>query len=67
MANSYASRNIAIVFGDMSYYWIMERQPLSVKTLVELFALENATGYAAYERLDGKLIRKEAAAKMQIK
>lgn len=28
--------------------------------MTELYARENLTGYAAYERIDGKLIRPEA-------
>lgn len=57
---SCASGPTPIAFGDLSYYWILERQPLSVKVLSELYARENRTGYAAFERIDGKLIRPEA-------
>ena len=49
-----------IAFGDLSYYWIMERRPLSVKVLRERYAVEGLVGFAAHERLDGKLIRPEA-------
>lgn len=49
-----------IAFGDLSYYWILIRQPLSVKVLTELYVHEGVTGYAAHERLDGMLIRPEA-------
>ena len=56
---SCASGSTPIAFGDLSYYWILERQPLSVKVLSELYARENRTGYAAFERIDGKLIRPE--------
>lgn len=57
---SSASGSTPIAFGDLSYYWMLERQPLSVKVLSELYARENRTGYAAFERIDGKLIRPEA-------
>lgn len=49
-----------IAFGDLSYYWIMERRPLSVKVLRERYTIEGLVGFAAHERLDGKLIRPEA-------
>lgn len=45
-----------IVFGDLSYYWLIERQPLAVRPLNELYAQE----LAASERIDGKLVRSEA-------
>ena len=50
----------AILFCDLSYFWLLERQALTIKGLFELFAAEDQIGYAAYERLDGKLIRPEA-------
>ena len=35
--------------------------------MTELYARENLTGYAAYERIDGKLIRPEAIQLLKIK
>ena len=55
-----------IAFGDLSYYWMLERQPLTVKVLSELYARENRTGYAAFERIDGKLIRPEAVKLLKV-
>lgn len=55
-----------IAFGDLSYYWIMERRPLSVKVLRERYAIEGLVGFAAHERLDGKLIRPEAVKTLTI-
>ena len=49
-----------IVFGDLSYYWLIERQPLAVRPLNELYAKESCLGLAASERIDGKLVRSEA-------
>ena len=54
------SGKIPIAFGDFSFFWIVERQPLSVKVLKEKYILEGQIGYAAYERLDAKLIVKDA-------
>lgn len=57
----------SIVFGDLSYYWLIERQPLSIKRLSELYARQGQIGFSAYERLDGKLIRQDAVKLLQIK
>ena len=55
-----------IAFGDFSYYWIVNRCPVSVRPLVEKYALLGYIGYLAYEFLDGKLVRPEAVKVMQI-
>ncbi len=56
----------AIAFGDLSYYWIVNRRPLAVRTLAEKYTLYSQTGYLAYEFLDGKLIRPEAIKVLKI-
>jgi len=55
----------SIVFGDLSYYWIVERQPLTIKVLSELYARQGQIGFSAFERLDGKLILPEAVKILQ--
>jgi len=55
-----------IVFGDLSYYWVIERQALTVKRLNELFAKQGHVGFAAFERLDGRLIRPDALKILQM-
>ena len=55
-----------IAFGDFSYYWIVGRRPIGVRTLTEMFAMVDCIGYLAYEFLDGKLTRSEAIKVMQI-
>lgn len=55
-----------IAFGDFSYYWIVGRRPISVRTLVEQFAMLDCIGYLAYEFLDAKLIRSEAIKVMEM-
>lgn len=55
-----------IAFGDMSYYWIVSRRPVSIRTLTEQFAMVDCIGYLAYEFLDGKLVRPEAIKVMQM-
>lgn len=55
-----------IVFGDLSYYYVVQRNPLSVRPLVEKFAVQGMVGFAGHERIDGKLIRAEAAKTLEI-
>ena len=55
-----------IAFGDMSYYWIVSRRSVSVRTLAEQFAMVDCMGYLAYEFLDGKLVRPESIKVMQM-
>ncbi|AQS52543.1 hypothetical protein BW727_100133 [Jeotgalibaca dankookensis] len=60
------SGNKAIAFGDFSFFWIVDRQSLSVKVLKEKYILEGQIGYASYERLDAKLIVPEAVKVLQL-
>lgn len=57
--SAYAPEN-AIAFGDFSYYNIGDRGARSFKALTELFAGNGMIGYVAKERVDGKLVLKEA-------
>lgn len=57
--SAYAPEN-AIAFGEFSYYNIGDRGARSFKALTELFAGNGMIGYVAKERVDGKLIVKEA-------
>ena len=60
------SGNIPIVFGDFSYYWIIDRSPVTIQTLKERFVTLDQIGYLAMEFLDAKLIRREAIQGMEI-
>ena len=55
-----------IAFGDFSYYTIVDRVPLTVRTLYEKFALEQKIGYVGVEHLDGFLLRPEAVRVMKV-
>jgi HK97 family phage major capsid protein len=55
-----------IAFGDFSYYWLVLRRPVSVRTIQEKFVLTDQIGHLAVEFLDGKLIRSEAVKVMQM-
>ena len=49
-----------MAFGDLSYYWIADRQGRSFKRLNELYAANGQVDFLASERVDGKLILPEA-------
>ena len=49
-----------IAFGDFSYCYIVDRLPLTVRTLHEKFGLQQKVGYLDVKYLDGLLIRPEA-------
>lgn len=55
-----------IAFGDFSYYWLVQRFPVTIRALKEKFALRGQIGYLGYEYLDGKLIRPEAVKVLQM-
>lgn len=55
-----------VVFGDLSYYWIVKYSPLSMVRLMERFALTDQMGVLAYEFINGRLVRKDAVKVIQI-
>lgn len=57
----------AMLFGDLSYYWIADRQGRAFKRLNELFAANGQVGFLASERVDGKLILPEAVKVLAMK
>ncbi len=63
---SVGSGNTPILFGDFSYYWIICRSPISVRTLKEKFIALGQIGYLAMEFMDAKLIRREAIHALRI-
>ena len=64
--SAFAPEN-AIAFGDYSYYNIGDRGSRSFKELTELFAGNGMIGFVAKERVDGKLVLKEAAQILPVK
>ena len=56
-----------IVFGDLSYYWVADRQGRVFKRLNELYAVTGQVGFVATQRVDGKLILPEAVKVLQQK
>ena len=62
-----ASGNTILLFGDLKYYWIADRQGRSFQRLNELFAKNGQVGFRVFQRVDGKLILPEAVKTMQMK
>lgn len=56
--------NVSIVFGDLSYYWIAQRQGIVFQRLAEKYADVGQVGFRAYERVDGLLVLTEAVKKL---
>jgi len=49
-----------VLFGDLGYYWVADRQGRSFKRLGELYAPNGQVGFLGSQRVDGKLILPEA-------
>jgi len=49
-----------VLFGDLGYYWVADRQGRSFKRLSELYAPNGQVGFLGSQRVDGKLILPEA-------
>ena len=48
-----------ILFGDLSSYWIADREGRSIKRLNELYATTGQVGFRVTQRLDGRLVQQE--------
>ena len=62
-----ANGNKVMMFGDLKYYWVVDRQGRSFKRLNELFATTGQVGFMTTQRVDGKLTLSEAIKVMQVK
>lgn len=60
------SGNSIMLFGDLSYYWIADRQGRSFQRLNELYAKNGQVGFRIFQRVDGKLILPEAVKIMTV-
>ena len=52
--------NKAILYGDYSYYWLADREGRSLQRLNELYAANDQVGFKITQRVDGRLILREA-------
>ena len=62
-----AAGNKTVIFGDLDYYWIGDRQGINFKRLNELYAGTGQVGFLASKRLDAKTILPEAIKVLQMK
>ena len=56
-----------VIFGDISYYWIGDRQGVTFKRLNERYADMGQVGFLASKRVDGKLVLPEAIKVLKMK
>ena len=56
-----------ILFGDLGYYWVADREGRTFQRLNELYAPTGQVGFLASQRVDGKLILPEAVKCLQMK
>lgn len=55
-----AAGNKAILYGDFSYYWLADREGRSLQRLNELYAATDQIGFKITQRVDGRLVLREA-------
>ncbi len=56
-----------MMFGDLDYFWIADRETRSFQRLNELYAANGQVGFRCWERVDGKLILPEAVQVLAMK
>ena len=56
-----------MAFCDFSYYWVIDRRPVTMRPIVERFAINDQIGYIAYEFLDGELVRQQTIKVLGVK
>ena len=56
-----------VMFGDLSFYWIGDRQGITFNRLTERYADMGQVGFLASKRVDGKLVLPEAIKVLQMK
>ena len=66
-APTIAAGNRTIAFGDFKNFWVADRRSRTVKRLGELYAANGQIGFAAAQRVDGKVIVAEAIQLLQMK
>jgi HK97 family phage major capsid protein len=64
MDTSLAAGDVAMLFGDFSYYWIFDRQGIEIQRLNELYAATGQVGFLADKRFDGHVMLSTAIKKL---
>ena len=55
-----------VLFGDFSFYWIVDRYPICMQPLKEIFTMTDQVGYLGFEMLDARLIRRNAVKALSV-
>jgi len=55
-----------VLFGDFSYYWLIERGGALIDPIHELYAPIGQTGFLGMEQVDGHLVKREAIKALQM-
>lgn len=55
------------VFGDLRYYWVIERVGMTLQRLAELYAEQNQVGFVLRRRMGGKLMLPEAVKVLRVR
>lgn len=58
--NKHVPDDLIGVYGDFSYYWILDSLKLEIQKIIELFSLTNQIGFLARKETDGMVVNKEA-------
>ena len=61
-----AAGNKPVLFGDFSFYWLMERGGMALKPLREKYAAQGVTGFIGTEFIDGRLVRRDAVKGLEV-
>lgn len=64
--NTFTTGQYVGLFGDLSYYWIVDALDLQVQRLVELYAETNQDGYIGRLESDGAPVLEEAFARVKL-
>lgn len=64
--NTFSANQYVGMFGDFSYYWIVDALQMQIKVLNELYAESNKIGYILRKELDGAPVQEEAFIRLQL-
>lgn len=67
MSNQLTATQKIIVFGDLSYYWIVDFGQETLKRLEELYAATGQVGFRAYRRVDARVVLADALRVLRVK
>lgn len=59
--------NKVLLFGSFGYYWISDRGNRTLRRLDERFAIDDSVGFILTQRLDGRLILKDAMKVLKVR